>query len=134
MIGVPNELAGKDKLYGIDAASGMFNQGSEAAPLPIPLDIHERRLPLHMGPDADDPRARFEIHIWCSGGNADTKVWVRINHTLLEPAHCDDHYRVEVPAGTMRVGRNELALFCDADLTTTASPIIVHDVMTSVAY
>ena len=133
-IGDPAVLSGKDKLYGVDAASNMFSQGSEAAALPVPLDIHERRLPLHIGPDADDPRARFALHAWTSGGTADTKVWMRLNHTLLEPLWQNGHRTAEVPAGIMRVGRNELAMFCDAELEKTASPIIVHEILASATY
>ena len=135
-IGDPAVLVGKDKLYGIQpiTPAGTLTQGAEDAPLPIPLDVRERRLPLQMGPDADDPRARFTIHAWTSGGCADTKVWMRLNHTLLEPVRQDDHYSVDAPAGIMRVGRNELAICCDAELGKTADPIIVHEVLTSVAY
>ena len=133
-VGDPTELRGKDKLYGIEASSGQFSQGAEAAALPVPLEIPERRLPLRVGPDADDPTARFAVHAWTSGGSADTKVWMRLNHTLLETLWQDGHYTAEVPAGIMRVGRNELAMFCNAELLTTPSPIIVHEILTSVTY
>ena len=133
-IGVPAALAGKDKLYGIEATANNFSQASEATPLPIPLDINERRLPLQMGPDADDHRARFKIHAWTSGGSADMKVWMRLNHTLIEPVYEDGHYSFDVPSGIMRVGRNDLLLCSNADLATTENPIIVHEVLTAVAY
>jgi hypothetical protein len=134
-IGDPAALVGKDKLYGIDHANaGVFSQGAETAPLPLALDVFERRLPLHMGPDADDPRARFTVHAWTSDGSADTKVWMRLNHALLETFWQDGHYEAEVPSGIMRVGCNDLAMRCDAELVKTASPIIVHEVLTSVAY
>ena len=135
-IGDPAALVGEDKLYGIQPlkSAGTLTQGAESAPLPIPLDVGERRLPLQMGPDADDPRARFTIHAWTSGGSADTKVWMRLNHTLLEPVRQDDHYSVDAPAGIMRVGRNELTICCDAELGETTNPTIVHEVLTSVAY
>jgi hypothetical protein len=133
-IGDPSSLPGKDKLYSIDEASGSFAQGSEAAALPLPLDVFERRLPLNMGPDADDPRARFRIHAWTSGGSADTKVRMRLNHTLLGPVLQDGHYTAEVPAGIMRVGYNGLAVCCDAELGKTANPMVVRGVLTSVTY
>ena len=135
-IGDPGALVGKDKLYGIEHSSGIgfFSQATETPPLPIPLDVTERRLPLHMGPDADDPGARFKVHAWTSGGSADTKVWMRLNHTRLEPVWQDDHHAADVPVGTMRVGLNELTMGCDVELAKTARPMIVHDVLASVAY
>ena len=135
-IGEPAQLKGKDKLYDIEplASVGMFSQGSEGASLPVPLDIHERRLPLAMGPDAGDPSARFKIHMWTSGGSAGTRVWMRLNHTLLEPVRQGDHCWAEVPAGVMRAERNDLAVFCDTDLAETANPIIVDNVLASEVY
>ena len=112
----------------------MFIQAMEAAPLPIPLDDEERRLRLHMGPDADDPGARFVIHARSTGGSTETKVWMRLNHALLEPIWQGEYCRVEVPAGIMRVGPNELSIWCDAELAKTTNPIIVHAVLTSVTY
>ena len=133
-IGDLASLAGKDKLYSIESGGGSFAQATEAAALPIPLDISERRLPLNMGPDAEDPRARFKIHAWTSGGSADTKVWMRLNHTLLEPAWQGDRLVAEVPPGVMRVGRNGLTVFCDTALQKTANPTVVHEVLTAVGY
>ncbi len=134
-IGDPAVLAGKDKLYAIEpvAFGGMFSQGSERPQLPIALDIPERKLALSMGPDADDPKARFRILVFTRGGEADTKVWMRLNHKLLEPVRRDGYYTVEVPAGAMWVGRNELSICCNAELGKTPHPMIVHDeVMISV--
>ena len=136
-IGGQASLAGKDKLYGIEsiAQAGMFSQATESLSLPVPLDIHERRLALAMGPDANDPNASFQIHTWTSGGSADTRIWMRLNHTLLEPVRRDGHYyTVEVPVGVMRVGRNDLTIFCNSDLAETTNPIIVQDVLASVIY
>ena len=135
-IGDPAQLRGKDKLYAIEplADAGMFSQGSEAATLPVPMDIHERRLRLAMGPDASDPNARFRIHAWTSGGSAETKVWMRLNHTLLDPVGRDGHYSAEVPVGVMGVGPNDLTVFCNSELAETTDPIIVQDVLTSVVY
>ena len=61
-VGDPAALAGKDKMYAIQptADSGFCLHGSEATPLPIPLDKIERKLPLMMGPDANDSNARFD--------------------------------------------------------------------------
>ena len=59
---------------------------------------------------------------------------MRLNHKLLEVAPQDDRHTAEVPAGIMRVGRNELSIWCNADLAATASPIIVHEVLISVIY
>jgi hypothetical protein len=135
-IGDSAELVGKDKLYGIEplAVAGMFSQASEIAPLPIPLDIHERRLPLKMGPDANDPDAHFRIHALTTGGGTDAKVWMRLNHTLLDLQPRNGCYSAEVPSGIMNVGRNDLTVWCDSELDKTDNPIIVHEVLTSVAY
>jgi len=133
-VGSVTQLTGKDKLYGIDSIRNNFAQGSEATDLPIPLDIFERKLQLNMGPDANDAKAQFKIHAWTSGGEPETKVWMRLNHALLEPMWQDDHYTVEIPSGLMRVGSNELALCCDIELSKTISPLIVHEVLTSVTY
>ena len=133
-VGVPAELDGKDKLYGIEAGGDSFAQGAEAGALPIPLDVFERRLPLNMGPDGEDPKARFKIHAWTSGGGGDTKVRMRLNHTLLETVWQDDHLMAEVPPGVMRVGRNGLTVFCETELGKTANPTVVHEVLTAVTY
>ena len=112
----------------------MFNQGSEAVVLPVPLDIHERRLPLNIGPDADDPRARFQIHVWTSHGTADVKVWIRLNHVLIKSVWQNDCYTAEVPHGIFLVGRNELSVFCNVELVTADAVIIVHEILVSVKY
>ena len=130
-VGDPAALAGKDKLYGIEGSHGMFSQAAEVAALPVALTVHERRLPLNMGPDADNPKARFRLHAWASGGSSDRKVWMRLNHTLLETEWQGDHYSADVPDGVMRVGRNELSVFTDAELD---SPMIVNEILTSVTY
>ena len=66
-----------------------------------------------------------------SGGSSDRKVWMRLNHTLLETEWQGDHYSADVPDGVMRVGRNELSVFTDAELD---SPMIVNEILTSVTY
>ena len=128
-VGDPALLAGKDKLYAIERLleGDMFSLGMERAQLPTVLDIHERKLALSMGPDADDPTAQFKIHAWTKGGETDTKLWMRLNHRLLETVGKDGHYEVEVPKGTMRVGRNELSIWCNAELAKTSNPVIVYD-------
>jgi len=133
-IGEPAALIGKDKIYGIEGPGGMFNQASEAAVLPVPLDIHERRLPLNIGPDAEDPRARFQIHVWTSHEAVDVKVWIRLNHVLLQTVWQNGCYTVEVPDGILLVGRNELSVFCNVELTTSDTAIIVHEILVSVKY
>ena len=112
----------------------MFNQASEAAVLPVPLDIHERRLPLNIGPDAEDPRARFQIHVWTSHEAVDVKVWIRLNHVLLQTVWQNGCYTVEVPDGILLVGRNELSVYCNVELTTSDTAIIVHELLVSVKY
>ena len=134
--GDPAVLAGLDKLYGIAPSSrgGFCHHGSEATPLPTALEPMERKMTLAIGPDAD---ARFTIHFWTTGGNADTQVYARLNHTLLAPAlakksgdkDTDDHYVAEVPAGIMRAGRNALALWCDRPLREAGGPMICHEIL-----
>ena len=135
-VGAPAALTGKNKLYGISPSSmgGFCHHGSEATPLPVPLDKQERKLPLYIGPDADNPRARFRVRFWTSGGLPDTKVWMRLNHKLLEPVAEDGHFTVDVPAGVMRAGYNEVALWCNVDLAETQTPMIVQDLLTGAEY
>lgn len=135
-VGEPGALMGKDKLYGISPSSrgGFCHHGSEATPLPAPLENHERKLPLSVGPDADDPRARFRVRFWTTGGAPGTKVWARLNHKLLEPTPENDHLVVDVPDGVMRAGYNELAVWCNAALTGSETPVIVHEVLVEARY
>ncbi len=147
-VGDPDLLMGQNKMYGIQSTSdrSTLQQGSETPPLPIALDTREYELPLFMGPDAEDPRANMEIRAWTRGGDADTKVWFRLNHTLLEPKKEGDWYIAEVPEGIMRSGQNRLAMWCDAQLSepdplfksegahTAKNPIIVLRVVVPVRY
>jgi hypothetical protein len=135
-VGDPAVLARKKKLFGIEplVLAGMFSQASAPPPLPVPLDVHERRLPLRMGPDADDPAARFLIHAWTTGEAADTKIWMRLNHTLLEPRPRDGCYEAIVPVGLMDKGCNEFTIWCNCELENIQQPIILHEVLTSVEY
>lgn len=136
-LGDPAVLAGKDKLYGIGSSNrgGFCHHGSEATPLPVPLGKMERKLPLAIGPDADDPKVSFTIHFWTSGGADDVQVYMRLNHRLFRPVMNDDasegehHYVVDAGAGVMRSGFNELSLWCSVDIHETSSPMIVHEVL-----
>jgi len=140
--GDPGALIGKNKVYAISpsSAGGFCHHGSEATPLPVPLETRERKLPLAIGPDADDPNARFAIHFWTSGGDDDVNVYARLNHKLLEPFVKDDashgqrHYVADVDAGLMRGGFNELSLWCSAEISGTSSPMIVHEVLVEAGY
>ncbi|MCK5732829.1 MAG: hypothetical protein KAI38_01490, partial [Candidatus Latescibacteria bacterium] len=135
-VGDPAAMERKDKLYAIQTTSdrGFCQQGSAATPLPIALDRVEYELPLFIGPDADDPEARVEIRALTSGGDADTKVWFRLNHTLLEPRKEGDWYSAEVPKGIMRSGYNKLAIWSNVELTETERPVIVQRVFVPVSY
>lgn len=152
-VGDPATLAGRDKVYCIQPTAhggGPFYHGSECALLPIALDRIERKLPLRMGPDGDDGRAACRISLWVKGGGADVTLWVRLNHTLLPAPTGDGPWRhVEVPAGIMRSGYNELSLWCDVpsggpmrglvsdppdEVKARLSPVIVHYVFVSVDY
>ena len=113
--------------------SGMFSQATVTPPLPLVLDLHERRLPLNVGAEADNPQARFSIHIWTQGGD-DDKLWMRLNHHLLEPELADGEYSVDVPSGMLHSGGNEFTIFCGTKLSSTSSPLIVREVLLEVTY
>ena len=127
-IGDPAAMAGKDKLYGIQpvAESGWCHHGSGPAQLPIALDKVERKLCLKIGPDAD---ARLNIYFRAAGGNEDTRLWLRLNHTLLpKPTRNGDWHYTDVPAGVMRTGDNGLNIWCDEAAVSAGTPLIVHHV------
>ena len=136
-VGEPAALVGLDKLYGIQPVgeSGFCHHGSEAAPLPIALDRVERKLPLKIGPDADDPGARFALSVLTTGVDPERRVHLRLNHTMLpEPVADDPWYRVDVPIGVLRAGCNELSIWCDAALADVERPIVVQQVFVGVRY
>ncbi len=135
-LGDPALLKGKDKVYGIQPASdrSTVQQGSEGTPLPTALDFREHELPLFMGPDAEDPEARISVRASTRGGDDGTRVWFRLNHTLLEPERGGGWWSADVPRGVMRSGRNKLAIWCDADLTEAETPLIVQRVTVPVTY
>lgn len=116
-LGEAETLAGKNKIYAIHSTAhtgGPIIQGSESALLPVVLDRVETKLPLLMGPDADDDDARFRISIWTAESREEDRLWVRLNHTLLPaPVREEPWYHLEVPAGIMRSGSNELGLLSD---------------------
>ena len=140
--GEPSALVGKNKVYAISPSSmsGFCHHGSEATPLPVPLDSKERKLPLAIGPDAADPKARFTIHFWTTGGQDKTSVHARLNHKLLEPILKNDasqdqsHYVAEAGTGIMRAGFNELSVWCSQDSSDCSSPMIVHEVLVEATY
>ena len=135
-VGDPRLMKGKDKVYGIQPSSdrSTLQQASEATCLPIALDTNEHELPLNMGPDAEDDAAKIEIHALTRGGDADTKVWFRLNHTLLEPEKRDEWHSVVVPRGVMRPGRNKLAIWCNKALAEAEAPTIVRRVAVTARY
>ena len=167
-LGDLESLAGKNKLYGIEPTAhsgGPFYHGSQPALLPIVLDRVERKLPLKMGPDGDDSRAKFKISVWTAGTSKDTVLWTRLNHRLLpEPTRDGPWFHINVPAGVMRKGYNELSLWCNvpsggpyaglvgppgADpseflkqafgrgqkmATSDQSPVIVHQILVAATY
>ena len=135
-VGDPATLVGEDKLYSIQPSfdGGFCQHGSEMAALPIALDKMEHPLPLMMGPDADDPDAVFTVSVWTQGGEPE-RVWLRLNHVLLPaPRREGEFYTVQVPAGVMRTGLNELAIFCNEELIEAANPLIVKQVFVRAGY
>ena len=136
-VGDAGTLAGLDKLYSIQpvSQSGFCHHGSEATPLPIALDRVERKLPLKIADEADDPGAQSTLDVLTTGTDPERRVRLRLNHTLLpEPAADDPWYRVDVPAGLLRAGANELSIWCDAALTDVERPIIVQQVFLAVQH
>jgi len=136
-IGEPAALVGRDKLYSIQPASesGFCHHGSAATPLPVPLDRFERKLPLKVGPDPDQPDARFRLSLWTAGSTEQGRLWVRLNHTLLpQPARQGDWYHLDLPSGILRKGSNELSVWSDADLAASRTPVVLHQVFLSARY
>ena len=144
-LGDPAKLTGRDKLYAVRAAGPGNTDAARPALLPVPLQMSGRKLPLQMGPDADDPRARFRIHVWTTGGDEDTRIWGWLNHGFLELSLRGDHYVADVPAGIMRSGNNEISLSCTKDISPdtrpyqvpsklSASPMIVYEILVDVKY
>jgi len=137
-IGEPSAMVEKNKIYGIQPvgeSGGEARFGSDPAVLPIALDRKDRKLPLMIGPDADDPSARFRLSVLTTGELGGRRVWLRLNHKLLdEPKREDNRLRVDVPAGLMRAGRNELCILCDANVAETEKAIIVHQVFAEATY
>ena len=43
-------------------------------------------------------------------------------------------YRLSVPSDVLRPGSNQLTIWCQADATATADPLIVHRVFAAAAY
>ena len=137
-VGEPSAMVGKNKIYSIQPvgeSGGDARFGSDPAALPIALDWKERKLPLMVGPDADDSSARFRLSVVTTGELSGRKVWVRLNHRLLaEPEQEGDLLRVDAPGEVLRTGKNELALLCDARIMETENPIIVHQVFLEAMY
>ena len=135
--GDPATVEHKDKLYMIQPTGrgGFCHHGSNPAPLPMALDKIERKLALQLGPDGDDPDAKFAMRIYTTGGNDETTLRVRLNHTLLgQISRHDGYVEVAVPNDVPRSGHNELALWCNQDVLTTQNPMIVHEVYVTVTY
>ena len=136
-IGGPATLAGKNKIYAIQPTSdgGFCHPGSDPAPLPIALDSCERKLDLQAGPDAGDPKAKFTLHVLTSGVGENTRVWLRLNHHLLEKSIRENNwYRVAVPTGVLSQGHNELSIWSNEAITQTQRPVIILRVFLRVEY
>jgi hypothetical protein len=134
-IGDPASLRGKDKLYAIQpvADRGRHQQGCEAAPLPIALDLNEHVLLLQMGPDAAIPRAKAQIRALTAGSDG-ARIWMRLNNKLLATSQDGAWCEAEVPTGLLRPGRNSLAVWCDRDPLNTRRPVILSRVFVPVTY
>jgi hypothetical protein len=135
--GDPTALVGKDKIYAIQPTrdSGFCHHGSAPAPLPIALDNVERKLCLRVGPDATDEKARFRLHLHCSGGQDDMHLRLRLNHALLsETTRERDRRYLELPSGLLRPGRNELSLWTNVPIADSERPLLVHSVFLAATY
>jgi hypothetical protein len=134
-VGDPDVLVGLDKLYSIQpvSQSGFCQHGSGASLLPIALDRVERKLPMWVGPDVDNPQARFTLRVLTTGIDLEQHMHLRLNHELLpEPKAEDPWYHVELPPGTLRVGCNELSIWCDKILMDVTRPLVVQQVFLEV--
>jgi len=135
-IGDPKLMVGNDKLYTIQpsADSGFCHHGSEMTPLPVSLDSTEHKLPLQMGPDAEDANAKVRVRALTSGGKEDAKVYFRLNHKLLQVQRRGEWCEAHVPAGVTRPGFNELSIWCSAEPDQRGNPIVVHRLFVPVTY
>ncbi len=135
-LGDPAVLRGKDKLYAIQPnyEQAMHQQALGPAPLPIALDSLERLLPLQIGPDGDNPDAKTRVRAHVTGGSERTRVWLRLNHTLLEASRNGEWVEADVPRGVMRSGANVLGVWCDEKLVQSRNPVILHRVFVSMSY
>lgn len=135
-LGDPAELRGKDKIYAIQPHSDqiMHQQALGPAPLPIALDSFERSLRLRIGPDGDNFHAEVRVTAHVTGGSDRTRVWLRVNHTLLESSRKGDWVDADVPRGVLRSGDNLLGIWCDENLSRSANPVILHRVLVPVSY
>ena len=53
---------------------------------------------------------------------------------MFRKSRLDDHLALDIPAGVMRVGQNELSLWCNVGLDDAETPIVVRDVLVEVKY
>jgi hypothetical protein len=113
---------------------GFCQQGSEAALLPVALDVKEHVLPLLLGPHASDTGAALKVRAWVTGGADGTRVWFRLNHRILETQRDGGWIGALVPAGLARAGYNVLGICSSEAATVTDRPVIVHRVFVPVAY
>ncbi len=135
-LGDPAELRGKDKLYAIQPhyEQCMHQQALGPAPLPIPLHSLERLLPLRIGSDGDNPDASTRVRAYVTGGSDETRIWLRLNHTLLASSRNGDWVEADVPRGVLRSGANVLGVWCDERRFETGNPVILHRVFVPVNY
>ena len=113
----------------------MARFGSDPPALPIALDWKDRKLPLMVGPDADDPKARFRLSVPATGELSRRKIRVRLSRKRLEePKREDSRLCIDVPSGTLRAGKSELALLCDTRAPNSESPVMVHQVFLEVTH
>ena len=135
-LGDPVELRGKDKLYAIQPhyEQCMHQQALGPSHLPIPVHSMERSLPLRIGPDGDSLDGSARVRAYITGGSDDTRVWLRLNHMLLEARRNGQWVEADVPRGVLRSGANVLGVWSDQRRMEAANPVILHRVFVPISY
>ncbi len=135
-LGDPAELRGKDKLYAIQPhyEQCMHQQALGPSHLPIPVHSMERSLPLRIGPDGDSLDGSARVRAYITGGSDDTRVWLRLNHTLLEARRIGQWVEADVPRSVLRSGANVLGVWSDQRRMEATNPVILHRVFVPISY
>ena len=94
----------------------------------------ERSLPLRIGPDGDNLDGSARVRAYVTGGSDATRIWLRLNHTLLAASRNGDWVEADVPRGVLRSGANVLGVWSDQRRLESTNPVILHRVFVPVSY